>query len=251
MLYKALISAALLLFAVISYAQTADELVEQAKQQEKQYKEAAALSTYKDVLKIQSDNVAALTGAAELSAREGSRQEKKGDKATFYTDALGYAQQALKLAPENADANYAMADVLSRQALILGTKDKVAAYKDLKRYAELALKFNPNYARAFYLLGHWNYEITNLNALEKAAAKALFGGLPAAGLDDAISNYERARKLDASYLPTYLELAKAYKQHDEQDKTIEVLKKAVTLRNVYQDDAAIKAECKKMLDDLQ
>lgn len=251
MLNKALFFAALLLFSGISYAQTADELIEQARQQEKQSKESAALSTYKEVLKIQPDNLNALTGASELSSREGTRQAEKADKTKYYADAANYAQQALKQAPENADANYVMAVELSRQAQILGTKDKMTAYKDLKRYAELAIKFNAGYARAYYLLGFWNYEIANLNTLEKGAAKVLFGGLPEAGLEDAITNFEKCRKLEPSYLPNYLALAKAYKQHDEQDKAIEVLRKAVSLRNIYQDDVAVKAECKKMLEDME
>jgi hypothetical protein len=49
----------------------------------------------------------------------------------------------------------------------------------------------------------------------------------------------------------YLELARAYKENDEQDKTIEVLKKAVSLRSIYQDDADIKSQCKKMLEGLE
>jgi len=91
----------------------------------------------------------------------------------------------------------------------------------------------------------------NLSTLEKTAAKLLFGGLPEGSLQVAIDNYEKCRKLDPSIVLNYLDLAKAYKQNDEQDKCIEVLKKAVGLRNVYLDDVNYKAECKKMLDELQ
>lgn len=251
MFNKVFASAALMLLSVFSFAQTADELVDQARQQEKQMKDAAALSAYKDALKIQPDNIAALTGASEVSSREGYRITDKEEKSRFYTEAKSYAEQALKLAPENAEANYVMAVALGRIALTAGAKEKVAASKEVKRYTELAIKFNPNYAKAYHVLGKWNYEVANMNALEKAAAKMLFGGMPEATLQDAITNYEKCRKLDPSFLRNYQELAQAYKENEELEKAIEVLRKAVTLRPVFQDDLNIKSACKKMLEDLE
>lgn len=251
MFKKALVLATVLFIQGIAYGQTADELVDQAKTLEKQMKEAPALDLYRDVLKIEPENIAALTGASELCSREGYRQKDKEEKLKNYNDARTYAEQAVKLAPENADANYVMAVAMGRQALIGGAKEKVAASKEVKRYAELAIKFNPNYAKAYHVLGKWNYEVANLNVLEKGAAKVLFGGLPDGSLQQAIQNYEKCRKLDPSIILNYLELAKAYKENDEQEKCIDVLKKAVGLRNVYQDDAGIKAECRKMLEGLQ
>lgn len=251
MLIKVFASAALFFVSAVSFAQTADEIVEQARQQEKQMKDAAALSLYKDALKVQPDNIAALTGASELCSREGFRATDKDEKSRIYTEAKSYAEQALKLAPENADANYVMAVAIGRIALSSGAKEKVAASKEVKRYAELAIKFNPKYAKAYHVLGKWNYEVANMNALERAAAKMLFGGLPEATLQEAIANYEKCRKMDPSFLPNYLELAKAYKENDELDKCIEVLRKAVTLRPIYQDDLGIKSSCKKMLEELE
>lgn len=251
MLKSVLAFAFLLSFSAVLYGQTADELVEQAKQLEKQMSESAALARYREVLKIQPDNIAALTGASELCSRDGYRQKKEDDKIRSYDDARSYAEQAIKLAPENADANYVMAVAMGRKAMTAGAKEKVAASKEVKKYAELALKFNPTYAKAWHVLGKWNYEVSNLNTFEKAAAKMLFGGLPEGTLTAAISNYERCRKLDPSIVLNYLELARAYKENEEQDKAIETLKKAVALRSVYQDDDNIKSQCKKMLEELE
>lgn len=251
MFYKVFTSAALFLVSAFTYAQTADEMVDQARQLEKQMKEPAALSLYKDALKVQPENIAALTGASELSAREGSRAADKDEKTRNYTEAKNYADQAIKLAPENAEANYAMAVALGRVATTQGAKEKVAAYKEVKRFAELAIKFNPTYAKAYYVLGKLNYDMANMNTLEKAAAKMLFGGLPEGSLDNAITSFEKCRKLDPSLLVNYQDLAKAYKDKEELEKSIEVLRKAVTLRPVYQDDPGIKSNCKKMLESME
>ncbi|HEU4555020.1 MAG TPA: hypothetical protein VFS25_19370 [Chitinophaga sp.] len=252
MAQKFLVAALLLLFSAGAlYAQSVDELLEQAKTLEKQMKEADALAKYKEVLKAQPQQVAALIGASELSSREGNRQKEKEDKARYFNEAREYAVEALKIAPNNADANYAMSVALGRLALISGAKEKVAASRDVKKYAELAIKFNPNFGQAYHVLGKWNYEVANLSFLERNAAKALFGGLPDGSMEQAIANYEKCRKLAPGFILNYYELARAYNKTDQQTLAMDVLRKAITLRPVTQDDPGIKAECKKMLEEMQ
>jgi len=246
---------AAVLFLLVSthalHAQSVDEMLDQAKQLEKQMKETEALIRFKEVLKLQPDQVIALVEASELSSREGNRQKEKEDKARFFGEAKGYAEEALKVAPNDPGANYAMSVAMGRMALISGAKEKVAASREVKKYAELAIKFNPNYAQAYHVLGKWNFEVANLSFLERNAAKALFGGLPDGSLQQAIDNYEKCRRLDPSFILNYYELARAYKKNDQETQAMEVLKKAVTLRSIYQDDTAIKADCKKMLEEMQ
>ncbi|CAL1517330.1 hypothetical protein [Chitinophaga sp. MM2321] len=251
-MFKRIMAVTFLVFAVfIAKAQSVDEMVEQAKQLELQMKEPDAFEKDKEILKIQPDDIRALTQASQLCSRIGNRQKSKDDKTNYFNQAKSYAQQALKVDPNNADANNAMAVAMGRMALISGAKDKVAASKEVKKYAELAIKFNPALAQAYHVLGKWNFEVANLNAFERGAAKMLFGGLPEGSLQEAINNYEKCRQLDPGFILNYYELARSYKENDQQEKAIEVLKKALTLRNIYQDDASIKADCKKMLDDLQ
>lgn len=251
MAQKLLAAVLFLLIGGALHAQSVDEMVDQAKQLEKQMKEADALARYKEILKVQPDQLAALVEASELSSREGNRRKEKEEKARYFSEAKSYAEEALKLAPNDPGANYAMSVAMGRMALISGAKEKVAASRDVKRYAELAIKFNPNHAQAYHVLGKWNYEVANLSFLEKNAAKALFGGMPDGSLQQAIDNYEKCRRLDPSFILNYYELARAYKKNDQETQAMEVLKKAVTLRNIYQDDTAIKADCKKMLEEMQ
>ncbi|WP_160715685.1 hypothetical protein [Chitinophaga solisilvae] len=249
---KRIMAIASLMFSVLlANAQSVDEMVEQARQLELQMKESDAFEKDKEILKIKPDDIRALTQASQLCSRIGNRQKDKSSKTDYFNQAKTYAQAALKVNPNSPDANLAMAIAMGRMALISGAKEKVAASKDVKKYAELAIKFNPNLAQAYHVLGKWNYEVANLNVFERGAAKMLFGGLPDGSLKNAIANYEKCRQLDPAFILNYYELARAYKSNDEQDKAIEVLKKALTLRNISQDDASIKADCKRMLDDLQ
>ncbi|HEY0273848.1 MAG TPA: tetratricopeptide repeat protein [Chitinophaga sp.] len=250
-MFRSLLLVPILCFSLSAGAQTVEELLQQGSQLEKQMKEAEALNTYKEVLKIQSGNLTALTWVSLLDSREGNRQVKKDDKARFFEEAKTYAAQALAVGPNDPDANYAMAVAMGYIALISGAKDKVAASKEVKQYAELALKFRPNFGEAWYVLGKWNYEVATLNAFEKGAAKMLFGGLPDGSLANAIADFEKCRQLNPGFILNYYDLAIAYKENNQLDKAEEILRKVQALRPLHQDDPKIKADCKKMLEDMQ
>ncbi|MFY0254275.1 hypothetical protein ACDQ55_10015 [Chitinophaga sp. 30R24] len=248
---RILLFCSLMLTVLLVRAQSVSEMVDEAKQLESQMKESEAFDKDKEILKIQPNQLDALNQASQLASRIGNRQKSKQDKISYFDQAKSYAEQALKVDPNSAQSNLSMAIARGRMALISGAKDKVAASKDVKKYAELAIKFDPNLAEGYHVLGKWNYEVANLNAFERGAAKMLFGGLPDGSLQNAITDYEKCRQLDPGFILNYYELARAYKANNQQDKAIEVLKKALTLRNIHQDDASIKVDCKKMLDDLQ
>ncbi|PUZ21728.1 hypothetical protein DCC81_24370 [Chitinophaga parva] len=250
-MFRSILLAASLCFSLVSRAQTIEELLQQGDQLVKQMKEVEALGKYKEALKIQPNNLTALTWASLLDSREGNRQEKKDAKSRYFEEAKAYAAQAVAAGPNDPDANYAMAVAMGRIALISGAKDKVAASKDVKRYAELAIKLRPNFGQAWYVLGKWNYEVATLNAFERGAAKMLFGGIPDGSLANAIADYEKCRQLDPGFILNYYDLAVAYKQNDQLDKAEEILRKVPALRPVSQDDPKIKADAKKMLEDMQ
>src|SRR5690242_11138514 len=168
----------LLLFTLTARAQTAEELVAAGRRLESVKKESDALAGYKEALKMQPANTAALCRASILSSREGNRQAAKELKESYYQAARIYAEAALKQDPASDTANLAMAIALGRLALISGVKEKVAYSRDMKKYADLALKVNPRYAEAWFIEGQWNYAVGNMNFAERAAAKMLFGGAP-------------------------------------------------------------------------
>lgn len=251
-MYKNLFGILLLLMVTLpARAQTADDDVNQGVQLVKEMKEEEALAKFKDALKLQPGNVKALWEASLMSSRIGNRQTSKEMKAAYFKVAKIYAEGALHQAPDNADANLSMAIAMGRMALISGAKDKVAASRDIKKYADLAIKINPGLAEAWHVLGKWNFEITNLNFAERAAANLLFGGIPKASLADAIADYEKCKKLDPSFILNYYELARAYHQNGEDQKAIDNLKQIFRIANNREDDPQIKEDSRKLLERLQ
>lgn len=232
-------------------SQPVADLFVKADQFEKQLKEEDAYSTYKEIIKAEPRNVKALTMCSELASRIGKRQSDKVKSLDFYNAAKIYAQRALGADSTNAEANCAMAIAMGRMALVSGGKEKVVNVKEIKKYADIALKYDPKSFKAWHILGKWNYEVSNLNGLEKAAIKILYGGMPSASIGDAIKYYEKAKTLEPSFILNLFELAKAYHKNGQDDKAIENINKLLKLPYRTAEDPSYKEEAKKMLADLQ
>jgi tetratricopeptide (TPR) repeat protein len=231
-------------------AQDVTYLIKEGEQLEKLMKEGDALLKYQEALKLSPNNLPALVKCSEMSSIVGNRQKEKDKKTEYFEAAKTYAESALKQNEQDPDANFAMAMALGRMALIHSGKEKVRDVRDIKKYADAALAVNPKHTRSLFLLGKWHLEVVSLNSIEKAALKVLYGGLPPASLADAISNFEKVRSADPWFVLNYLELAKAYKENHQTDKSIEVLNRMMKLPPKTSDDAGYKAEGKKLLESM-
>jgi len=245
-----------LLICVLSFpfhsnAQDINLLTKEAEKLESSFREYDALQKYKEVLRHQPINLNALCRASDLCSRIGHREESKAKRADYYKAARTYAEVALKVNPQSAEANFVMAVAMGRMAMISSGKDKVQYVNEIRKYAETTLKYDPNSFKAYHVLGKWNYEVSNLSPVERALAKLLFGGIPKASLQDAIRYYEKSKSLESSFALNYLELAKAYHRNRQDDKAKELLKKLETLPNKIEDDARIKQEGKELLKELK
>ncbi len=234
------------------YAQDNNVLFKQAENLEHSFKEPEALDKYKQILTNDAVNIKALVKATELSCSIGSRLENKNDKRLNYESALAFAQRALKVDTNSAEANYAVAMASGKMTEVETENKKIVAFvNDTKTYIEKALAINPNFGKAYFVLGRWNFEMVNLSGIKKAAVKLFYGGLPDASLDNAIIYMEKCKLLEPYYMINYFYLNKAYKQYDKPAKQIEVLSKMVKLPLRTFDDAAMKEDAQKQLQQLQ
>lgn len=235
---------------VLVKAQDANAFIASAKQLEIIFDEAGAFNKYKEALKLAPQNMTALSRCSELCSSIGNKQADKKTKDEYFQAALIYAQAALKLYPESDVTNVTMAIAVGRIVLTKSGKEKIASVKDLKAYTEKAIKINPSNFKAWHILGKWHYEVANLSAFERAAAKLLFGALPAASFSNAILCYEKSKTLDPNFCLNRLELARVYKKTGETEKAKAELNVLQGLKISSPDDATIKAQGKVMLDGL-
>jgi tetratricopeptide (TPR) repeat protein len=225
-------------------------VIKEASRLETSLNEKAALEKFKEALKLQPSNIFVLNKCSELCSRIGKREPNIKTRSAYFQYAKNYAAAALQINPGNADANCAMAIVLGSIALRGSSKEKVDAAKEIKKYVDLALKNDPLNYKAWHVLGRWHFELSDLNIIERAAVKILFGGLPHSTVHDAVKAFEKAGSIKA-FAANYIELARAYKKNNQQDKAIASINTLLHLPDQTEDDEAYKSEGRKLLTEWQ
>jgi tetratricopeptide (TPR) repeat protein len=237
---------------ISAHSQEIPVLLKEADNFERQLKEVEALDKYKQVLSVEPNNLKALVSAAELHASIGGRQTDKNTRRLYFETSYSLAKRAFDANQHNADANYVLGMASGKMTEIETDNKKIVGFvKDVKTYTTNAITIQPTHARANYSMGKWHYEMVNLSGIKKTAVKLFYGGLPNGDLDSAIAYFEKCKTLDPFFMLNYLDLAKAYKDNHRPSQAIEVLNKMVKLPLRTGDDAALKAEGAKMLNDIQ
>jgi tetratricopeptide (TPR) repeat protein len=242
----------LLLLSQNLFAQDLTVLLKEGSNLERSLKDDQALEKYKAVLVADQSNLPALIRSSEISCGIGARQKDKKVKQEYYLKAKDYADKALSINPNSADANYVRAVVAGKLTEVEADNKKlVANVKDIKTYADKALSINPNHGKANYVLGKWHFEMVDLAWAKKAAIKVLFGGMPDASTENAFKYMEKCKIFEPYFVLNFLDLAKAYKYDNQPAKAIAVLNQLVKLPTRTPDDMALKAEGKTMLSEMQ
>lgn len=240
-----------LLFFVFLFTQVSAQnyatLIAEADRLEAIPNEKAAFLKFKEALKLQPTSLYALAKCSELCCRVGGREKSTKLRDEYYATAQIYAETALKHYPNSDEANVAMAFSIAKSLMLKSGKEKIIAVKELKNYGDKAVSQNPKNFKAWHVLGKWNYEVSNLNVIERTAVKIIYGGLPPASLNNSIMYYEKAKSLAPNFTLNYLELAKAYNKNDETTKALTQLNYLLAIKNQTEDDPRIKDEAQILI----
>jgi len=235
-----------------SYGQDVAALIKEGNRLESVPDEKGAFKKFKEVLKLNATNIYALNKCSELCSRIGQRETSNTKlRSEYYQAAKIYAETALKIDPKNSEANCVMAIALGRSSLSKSGRDKIENAKEVKKYVDAAIAGDAGNFKAWHVLGRWQYEISNLNSLERGLVKLFYGGLPPATLKQSIASFEKAHALRPEFLLNYYEMAKAYKDNGNKAKAIAYLQLLITLPNQTEDDPAIKSKSKELIKEWQ
>ncbi len=235
-----------------SYAQDINALIKEGNRLEAVPDEKASFRKFKEVLKLNATNMYALNKCSELCSRIGQRETVNTKlRSEYYAAAKIYAETALKVDPKNSEANCVMAIALGRSSMAKSGRDKIENAKEVKKYVDAAIAGDAGNFKAWHVLGRWQYEISNLNSLERGLVKLFYGGLPPATLKQSIASFEKARALRPEFLLNYFEMAKAYKDNDNKTKAFAYLQLMITLPNQTEDDPTIKNKGRALIKEWQ
>ena len=184
-----------------------------------------ALKHYQAALSIDSMYFDALIKASGESVELGRYNENEAERTALYKSAEQYARRAVAVRPNDADAHFALARAIGRNALTMGTKDKVKFAGVVHDEGMAALKINPKHAGANHVMGLWNAEVMRLNGISRFMAKNLLGGkvFGEASWDNAIKYMETAVANEPNLISHHLDLAEIYIDRNMKDKAREQL----------------------------
>jgi len=139
---------------------------------------------------------------------DGSPDQAAAKKAAQH--ALSLAEQAVKADPKNAQAHLALAIACGKWTDFVDSKTKVALSRQIRSEAERAIALDPTLDLAYHVLGRWHLELARVNPFVRFGARLTVGTLPAASLQEAVRNLEKAVELSPKSILHHHYLALAY-----------------------------------------
>jgi tetratricopeptide (TPR) repeat protein len=191
-------------------ARPAASLLAEAAAAEARFDVPRALELYLAADKLEPDNPSTLQKIAQqlsdlsLVVPDDTAKKAQAEKA------LAYAKRAVALQPENAVNVLSLAICHGKMGVFSDTRTKIEYSRLVRLDAERALALDPAYDWAHHVLGRWHYEVASLGGTTRFFIRLVYGGLPAASLDEAISHLQKAVSLAPARVPHHLELGFAY-----------------------------------------
>ena len=244
----------ILLITAATEAQTADSLIQKGDKYIEAFNNQKALDSYLKADKISPDNWKILWRISRAYVNIGvhmpsTNSDEEDAQLAVFEKALGYADRAVKLAPDQSVVYVRRAVVNGRIALFKGVFTVGGVVNQVREDCEKAIKLNNGnkytIALAHYILGR-----THAKVSEKWAPARAILGLGWADKDSALVELKKAVDMYPDFRMFYLELGKAYLERDEYDRAKFYLNKVIDTPKKDQDDDQVLAEAKQLLKDI-
>ncbi len=159
------------------------------------------------------------------------------------------ARRAVRIAPADAPALFALGLLLGNTALTKGTKEKVRMATEIHSLALRAVAADSNHDGAHHLLGRWNYEVMSLSGFQRFVAKSILGGavFSQASWETARLNLEQAVRIDPERIYHRLDLARVLAARDETAAARSELRRIAGMPNRVAADSTYKREAVELL----
>ena len=213
---------------------------------------AAALIRFEAILARDSLDLAANWRAAIARSDLSLPLTRKADRPrrdSLLARAEPMARRGVRLAPNDANALFALGLVLGNTALTRGTKEKVRMATEIHSLALRAIAADSNHDGAQHLLGRWNYEVMSLSGFERFIAKSILGGgvFGQASWDEARRDLERAVALDPNRIYHRLDLARVLAARKETAAARSELRRIAGMPNRVAADSTYRREAVELL----
>lgn len=176
----------------------------------------------------------------------GKEAENERRKVNFFEQSAAVAEAAVAADPESAWAHLAVAVAEGRLTQHVSPRERVERSRAVKEHAERALELDSTLAGAYHVRGRWHQEAAELNFFQRTAVKVVYGGLPEASLEQAVSDFQRALELETRTFH-HLELGKTYLKMGRSDAAQDQLQAALEVPPKDPFASEYKAEARRLL----
>jgi tetratricopeptide (TPR) repeat protein len=238
---------AAVVWAAVSSVHGAAEWIEQGDSLDRQFKSAEALAAYQKAAAQRPGDAALQRKMAKQYVEMVLDASSRAERLRLAT--LGYetARKAKDLAPRDPAARVTLAIAAGRLAFYSESRRRLELSSVVRSESAEAVKLDPRYALGWHVLGRWNYEIANLNALLRVMAEAIYGKMPPASNEEAIRCLQKAVELEPGKALFHAELGRAYLAAGRKDEARRELQKAISLPQRSRDDAGAQSRAKESL----
>jgi tetratricopeptide (TPR) repeat protein len=227
-----------------------DELIAKGDEFDKRLLAKEALEDYLPANKLQPDNVDLLVRIARQYRHLMADASSKQEKLRLGGVSLEFANRAASLAPKNAEAQLSPAISYGKMLPFMGSKDQVNAAPRIKASVDRSLELDPTNDTAWHILGRWNRVLADVNAVKRALAKALYGGLPVTTNEAAEKCLLKAIEINPNRLIHYIELGHIYVQMGRKQDARKYIEKGLSMPDKEKDDPEMREVGRQLLQKL-
>jgi tetratricopeptide (TPR) repeat protein len=221
-------------------AECAEELIQKGDVFYAKLQAAQALEFYLPAEKLDSNNVRLLVRIAREYRHLMSNATNASEKLQLAGTAVDYAQRAVALAPNDPEAQLALAISYGKRLPLEGTRQQIASSRLIKIAVDRAIALDSTNDLSWQVLGRWYRGMADVSGVKRALARIKYGRLPSASYEDAVRCFEKAIALNPNRLMHYIELGCTYEKMDRDADARKFITKGLAMTETEYDDPETK-----------
>jgi len=229
------------------HAEPADDLIEKGNVYYDRLQASEALKYSLPAEKLEPKNVDLLVRISREYRHLMSDASGKEEKCRLGNVAIGYAKRAVSLAPNNPNAQLAVAISYGKLLPYEGNNERVEASRIIKNAAERVIKLDPSNDLGWHVLGRWHVTVADVGPVTRALGSMVYGSLPPASTQDAERCFEKAIALNPNRLMHYIEVGRTFAQMGKPAEARKFITKGLAMAETEKDDPETKEKGRQLL----
>jgi tetratricopeptide (TPR) repeat protein len=221
-------------------AESAEELIQKGDVYYAKLQAAEALRFYLPAEELDRNNVRLLVRIAREYRHLMSDATEASEKLELGKTAVDYARRAVALAPNDPEAQLALAISYGKVLPMEETRQQIALSRLIKIATDKVIALDPHNDLAWQVLGRWYLTLADVGPMKRALAQVAYGKLPPAKYEDAARCFEKAIVLNPNRLMHWIQLGRTYAKMGRDADARKLIDKGLAMPETEKDDPETK-----------